>query len=471
MKFGRRFVLRGLGGVTLTLPLLEGLRPRRAGAQDDEGTLPFAIFLRQANGVAAEQNTDEIGAEPERFWPRTEGALTSESVAGRALDELDGLLGKLLVVDNINMEDFDYADGHARGALQCLTARGPETPGLGGDSEAAGESIDHFIGRNLNDGGRDSMFLYAGTNSGWLGGACISYRGSANRRAPLHNPLNAYQTMMGFDDATAEKIVQRQASINDMVRGQMQSLLARPELSSNDVRRLELHLQSIRDLESGLACNFTEDQQRTLEGLAEGYDSTDGDEVLAATRAHMEVAALAVACGYTRSVAIQVGNGNDGNTRFRDPDTGQQMENFHYISHRRLSHDSNGEVIPGSDLLHHKIDRQFAQTFRFLLERLDAYVMPDGQTLLDAGAAVWLSDLGNGPAHSAMRIPFVIGGGAGGVLRQGQYVRASGDRERNHAKMLNTIASAAGVRKENGDLVDDFGDESLPRGLIPEAMA
>lgn len=470
MKLRRRHVLRGLGGLTLTLPFLEGLQPRNAQAQE-EGTQPFAIFMRQANGVAAAQDTSEIGSEPERFWPRTEGVLDLANVQGRALDEFDGMLDKLLVVDNINMEDFDYADGHARGALQCLTARPPETPGQGGDSEAGGESVDHFIGRNLNAGGRDSLFLYAGRNNGWLGGACISYRGSANRRAPLHNPLNAYQTMMGFDDATAEKIVQRQASINDMVRGQMQSLLNRPELSANDVRRLELHLQSIRDLESGLACNFTEDQQRMLEGLAAGHDSDDGDQVLAATRAHMEVAALAVACGYTRSVAIQVGNGNDGSTRFYDPDTGQQMENFHYISHRRLSHDSNGSVIPGSDLLHHKIDRQFAQTFRFLLERLQAYVMPDGQSLLDAGVAVWLNDLGNGPAHSARRIPFVLGGGAGGFLKQGQYVRAGGDGERNHAKMLSKIASAAGVRKENGDLVDDFGDPSLANGLITEAMA
>ncbi|MCA9681674.1 MAG: DUF1552 domain-containing protein, partial [Myxococcales bacterium] len=163
---GRRAFLAGLGGVAVGLPFLEAFAPREAKAAD--GIEPFAIFFRQANGVAAEQNTD-LGAEPERFWPMAPGALNSANVAGRSLEELDGYLDRMLVVGNVSMENFDYADGHARGALQGLTAQGPVVAGLGGDSEAAGESIDHRIGRELNPDGRDSLFLYAGRNSGWLG--------------------------------------------------------------------------------------------------------------------------------------------------------------------------------------------------------------------------------------------------------------------------------------------------------------
>lgn len=266
-----------------------------------------------------------------------------------------------------------------------------------GDSEAAGESIDHRIGRELNPGGRDSLFLYSGKSGGWLGGPCISYRGPAQRRSALHNPWTAYQTIVGGDtslspEARAE-IVGRQKSVNDLVRGQLQSLMARPELSSNDKQRLQLHFDSVRDLEVALTCRLTKDKELLLQGESAGYDSADGNEVLSTARLHIDIAALALACGYTRSVALQIGSGNDGSTRYPDPDSGGLMaDNFHYISHRRKSHDSSGTIIDGSDLLHSKVDRHFAQLFKYLLDRLSAYDMPSGKPLLHHGVAVWYND-------------------------------------------------------------------------------
>ncbi len=467
MKMLRRHVLRGLGGAAVTLPFLEGLAPRRAVAAG-EAVPPFAIFFRQANGVACEQNTD-IGAEPERFWPISEGPLTADSVAGRAIDELSAYLDRLLVVGNINMQDFNYADGHARGALQLLTAQGPTVEGVGGDSEANGESIDNRIGRELNEGGRDSLFLYAGQPGGWLGGPCISYRGPAQRRAAIADPRQGYMGMMGIDEAQFADLAARQKSVNDLVRGQMQTLMARPELSAGDRMRLELHFDSIRDLENSLSCNFTAEQQAMLDGMSQGYDSDDGNAVLEAIKAHMHVAALAVACGYTRSVAIQLGSGNDGSTRFANLETGELMENYHYISHRRASHDSSGAIIPNSDLLHHYVDRHFARAFAYLLDRLAEYDLPDGSKLIDCGVAVWCNDDGNGPGHSPNNIPFVIAGSAGGFLKQGQYLRMPD--ETNHARMLNTLGSAAGLRKGDGSLIDDFGDPSLARAPLDQLLA
>ncbi|HJL16973.1 MAG TPA: DUF1552 domain-containing protein [Sandaracinaceae bacterium LLY-WYZ-13_1] len=471
MKLSRRLVLRGIGGAVLGLPLLEGLSGSRAQADGDAP--PFAIFLRQANGVAAAQDTSEIGSEPERFWPRDLGPLTRDSMAGRALEELDVWRDRLLVVRNINMEGFDYGDGHARGALQCLTARGPTVAGAGGDSEAAGESIDHRIGAEVNPDGRDSWFLYAGRNGGWLGGPCVSYRGPANRRSAIHDPYEAYRTLVGGDaglSAEAQRqIAERGRSVNDLVRSQLIRLQSRPELSAADKRRLDLHQSAIRDLEVRLSCQLDMEREAALEGAGSIYDSTDGDEVLAATRLHMDVAALAVACGVTRSVAIQVGSGNDGSTRYRDPTTGEQMENFHYLSHRRLSHGADGTIISDSDVKHAYVDRQFAQTFRHLLSRLAEYEMPSGGTLLDCGLAIWFNDLGNGPAHSRMNTPWIIAGSAGGQLRQGEYVEASGgERVVNHAQLLNTIGTAVGATNGSGGPLDDFGDPSLPGGLLDE---
>jgi len=469
-KVSRRLVLRGTGAVAVALPLLESHGGRQARAAI-EGTPPFGIFFRQANGVAARQDTQELGAEPERFWPHQYGPLTASNVESRAVGELVGYLDRLLIVHNVNMMEFDYGDGHARGALQGLTGRGPAAPGLAGASESGGVSLDHRIGAELNEDGRESLFMYAGQNNGWLGGACISYRGSADRRAPLHDPMSAYLQVMGIDGDSSMEFVLRQRSINDIVRDEMTTLLNSSRLSQADRERLEIHRAAIRDLENTLVCNYTLDRLSLLEADAAGYDSFDGDAVLAATRAHMSVAALAIACGHTRSVAIQVGNGNDGNTRYRNPETGDLMENYHYISHRRLSNGVDGEIIPDADRLHHLIDLQFARTFKHLLDDLAKYPTLEGASLLDAGFALWYSDLGNGPAHSPGNIPVVIAGSAGGFLKQGEYVRIdAAEFEPTHHRLLNTLGSAVGLRKTNGDLLDNFGDPSLPRGLLDQLM-
>ncbi|MCB9591870.1 MAG: DUF1552 domain-containing protein [Sandaracinaceae bacterium] len=465
LKLGRRIVLRGLGGAVLTLPFLESVGRPPAAHADSETS--YAVFFRQANGVAAAQST-ELGSEPERFWPRDVGALTTDSLRDRSLDELTDYRSQLLVLGNVNGQNFDYGDGHARGALQCLTARGPTVTGAGGDSEAGGESLDHRLGRELNADGRDSWFMYAGRNSGWLGGPCISYRGAGDRRSPIHDPREGYMTLVGGDaglSAEAQRqLAERGRSVNDLVRSQLARLMSTPQLSRADRDRIDLHQSAIRDIEVRLACQLPDDRVAELEGLGMAYDSTDGDEVLAAARLHMDVAALAIACGVTRSVAIQVGSGNDGSTRYRNLATGGQLENYHYLSHRRLSHDSSGAIISDADQLHAMVDRQFAATFRHLLDRLGEYAMPSGGTLLDCGVSCWLNDLGNGPAHSRQNLPWIIAGSAGGVLRQGEYLQVSGgDRSAvNIAQLLNTLATAVGVPMTN------FGDSSLPGGTLDE---
>jgi hypothetical protein len=466
MRIGRRMVLRGVGA-TLALPWLESFAglAGKVHAQVMPSSTQYAFFFRQASGVACAQNTGEIGQEPERFWPRTRGALDPANVQGRALDELTNYLDKLLVVGNVRYGDFDWGDGHAAGALMALTAARPVVNGAGGNAEAAGESIDHRIGRELNPNGRDSLFLYASSTGGWLGGPCVSYRGPGQRRAALHNPQDTWNAVVGSlgmapGAAGAAAAAARRRSVKDVLRGQIQSLLSHPRLGTADKRRLDLHFSTISDIETQLNCQRDENIERSLDGVATIFRSSDGPNIWRAARLHMDVAALAIACGYTRSVTLQIGSGNDGASRYMNPATGQLMENYHYISHRRLSHDSRGTVIAGSDLLHHQVDRQFAQAFRHMLDRLSAYSMPDDKTLLDHGVAVWFNDNSNGPAHSRSNVPWILAGSANGFLRQGQYINIAGNAG-NHAKLLNTIGSAAGIRKQNGGYLDDFGDQSL----------
>lgn len=479
MRFTRRHVLRGAAGVAIGLPALESFG-KKAFAQPVQATPPYVIFFRQANGIQQAGENNEIGREPERFWPSAFGALTAQTMDARtpegglrATGELASYRNQLLMI-RCNIAPYNYGDGHAAGAMQGLTAAEPLVPGQGGSSEAGGESIDHRIGRELNPGGRESMYLYAGRNSGWLGGACISYRAPGQKRAPQNNPWNAYQAFASdgatLPDTVQAAIARRGQSVNDLVRDQMQAILNHPRLSSSDRQRLDLHLQSIRDVEVALTCRLAADRERVLQNESPGFDSSDGDQVLETARLHMDVAALAVACGQNRAVAIQVGNGNDSLTQYRD-NNGNLMENFHYVSHRRLSHASDGAIIAGSDILHHQVDVQFARTFRHLLDRLSAYPDPAGGTLLDAGMAIWYNDLGDGPPHSPLSCPFVIAGSAGGQLRQGQYLNLDqGWGQWTHRRVLNTIGSVMGLTNARGEPLDDFGSSGSPGGRVSEML-
>jgi hypothetical protein len=66
----------------------------------------------------------------------------------------------------------------------------------------------------------------------------------------------------------------------------------------------------------------------------------------------------------------------------------------------------------------------------------------------------------------------VIAGSAGGVLRQGEYVRVADDTdEPTHGRVLNTIGSAAGLRKSDGGPIDDFGSPDQDRTVLGELLA
>jgi hypothetical protein len=295
----------------------------------------------------------------------------------------------------------------------------------------------------------------------------LSYRGANDRRGAQTNPKVAFDNIMGLvdlDEGTANALATRRQSVNDLVRNQMQSLLGRTDLSSDDRDRLDLHFTSIRDLEIQLADCAPLDAPTVNAIEAIDGDHQNGDRVVEVAQLHIDVIALALSCGYTHAVTLQVGNGNDG-TRYRWQ--GEEFPSYHWISHRIFADGSDGDPIPDAQSKHAAVDRIHAQLFGRLIDRLSAYTN-DAGTLLDKGVCAWINDLSNGPPHSINNLPYILAGGADGYLRTGAYVDAG---DVTHNKLLNTLATAVGLRKGNGGPVDDFGHSSLQGGLIDEMIA
>ncbi|KYF90518.1 hypothetical protein BE17_52895 [Sorangium cellulosum] len=455
----RRRVLRGLFGVTVALPFLETFAPRRAAAGTGD-VPPFAIFMRQANGVA-----QAAGDEPEMFWPSETGPLSKESLerdSDRAVSELKDHASKLIMVRGISFAFPQNGCGHSGGGNQCLTAARVSDNPKGNESLAMGESIDNRIAMELNSPGVEPLTLYAGKMAGYIN-EVLSYRGPKQLRAAERNPFNAYQKLFGLADVDTEvqqALTARRTSVNDLVRRDMQALMSRRDLSKSDRERLQLHFDSIRDLEVALACELPAERVAEMEAISPKVGSSDNIE--AVTRMQMDIIALAMACGVTRAATLQVGDGNDG-TEYTI--NGVRQKSYHKISHRIDSDGTSGPPIEGAQELHHQIDRIHARMFKHLLDRLSSYELGSG-TLLDHGVAVWLNDNAD-KYHSYRKVPYILAGGAAGFLKTGQFV----DVKVNNNKLLNTIGTAVGCTNGQGGPLDNFGDESLEGGLVDPIIA
>jgi hypothetical protein len=454
-NLSRRNVLLGLGGVSVGLPFLDSIAPKEAVAAG-ETALPFAIFCRQGNGVQQLINNDE----PERFWPSfAPGAMTQAQLAAdteRALSELSAHAAKLNIIRGIDFPGNGC--GHSGGGNQCLTAAKVSQSPSGNLSLAEGESIDNLIQRQLGDAGVEPLTLYVGPKYGYLD-EVMSYRGAQQLRAAENNPYNVYMDLFGLNNVDPEILAQLQKkrkSVNDLVRSDMQALLARKDLSKVDRQKLDLHFSGIRDLEIGLQCGLSDGEVADMQAMS--ANSNDDDLFEDICHLQMDVIALAMACGKARAATLQFGSGNCGVGFYVG---GNKQKSFHKISHRIDGDGDVGPPIPDADVLHHEIDRIHARLFGYLLTKLDSYEFSDG-TLLDAGVAVWLNDLGE-KYHSYRRVPYILAGGAKGKLTTGQYLDV-GSQTNN--KLFNVIGTALGCTKSGGQPLDNFGDSSLEPGYI-----
>jgi hypothetical protein len=454
--FNRRFVLRGLGGVVVGLPLLDVFQPRGAQAQNASQPIYSALLLQQIGAIQGN------GQDDDRFWPRATGTIERAALEGpdadRTISELAAYADKIACVQGM---DFHYSDNHDGGPIAASTAA--PIRGEGTDQLPVSESVDVFIAEQLTPG-VEPLTLYAGRKGTFRDDAFSFNRGGVLRIGD-NNPWNVYQRLIGLEGTDPElidKIATRRVSVNDLIRADLKQLLSRSDLSAEDRQRLDLHFTSVRELET----NTTSVVGPALDAAAlEAIDGahTENGNMEKVVRLQLDLIAFAFASNRVRTASLQIGGCND-HTRYTI--NGVEAPPYHYISHRIESDGGDGPPIENAVELHHQIDRIHARYFKYFLDRLSAYTLPGGGTLLDSSVNLWVNSVADGPPHSGNNVPHVFAGAAGGFLNMGQNIKTDGYTN----KALNTLASAAGVRKAGGALVDDFGDPEAT-GLLDELLA
>ncbi len=457
-RFERRRFLRG-AGVSLGLPLLDAFAPKRAAAAVAPG---YAVFVVGMNGV---QQAGGYGDEPERFWPSNTGALSRANMAadsGRAVSELVNHAEHLNIIKGLSFAFSNNGCGHSGGGNQVLTAAKVSPDLAKNKSLAMGPSVDYRIARALTN--QDPLALYAGPKHGYINDH-ISHRGAKDVIVAENNPWTTYArivAMTGGSKAASELLMARRKSVNDLLRKEIAVLLADPQLSSADRKRIEQHLSSVRDIEFRLRSELPPETMAELKDM-DGKHRVDGNR-LKIMDLQYDLLAMALSSGLARVGFLQVGDGTDGIGHIVN---GARTTSFHHISHRINSDGGEGTSISNADMLHHKIDRIVLGSFAKLLDKLQAVQTPTG-SLLDMGFAVWTNQLATG-SHRYKNVPYIVAGRAGGYLKTGQFVQVP-DKTMNN-KLLNTLITAAGVRTQAGGPVEDFGDPSLPKGLLTEIVA
>jgi uncharacterized protein DUF1552 len=435
--FSRRRFLVGAGGVTLGLPVLEGFLPKKAQAAT---TPPFLAIVCSDNGVV-QAKTGEV----EAWWPSQVGPLTQASMLAdkptRATGELSDYADRLLIVRGVGHSLTATGCNHASACAQILTGTA-KINGTSNQAQSSSVSVDTVIAKAVNPAGVDPLFLHAGMyqagGSGFNVPSYISYIAGNEQRPGIDSPLKAYQRMIGTLGTTGTtagsdpNLNLRRTSVNDLLRDQINALLARPELTADDKQRLQQHLATIRDIEVSIA-NATMPaakvtQMQTVDSAPYATANHETIQTL-----HMDLMVFAISSGYTRVAVLQVGDREDDHIY----DINGTSVQFHTASHR---------LVPNAYQLCQNIDRIQINHFKYLLDQLSAITTPAG-TLLDQGVAVNTNQIGTGPDHSYRPLPFLMAGTAGGFLKKGQYVDAG---TASTAQMLNTLAKAVGVTTSMG---------------------
>src|SRR5262245_35363231 len=219
-QIARRRFLRGLGGVMVALPALDIFHQRSAKAQQ-AGAPVYSMLMLQQNGALQGEG------EPDQFWPRNMGAISAASMMGedadRATSELAAYADKLNFVRGL---DVHYSNNHNGGPIAAST--GAPVTGEGPDQLSVAES-NHYLTASKMTHGKDTLTLYAG-RKGTFRDDAFSFGPGGELRIGDNNPWNVYQRVIGLegvDPEIVQKILQRRISVNDLIRQELNQLLAR----------------------------------------------------------------------------------------------------------------------------------------------------------------------------------------------------------------------------------------------------
>jgi hypothetical protein len=468
----RRFMLRGLGGVSVGLPLLEAMLPARAHAAAAQPRR-FLVWATP-NGTIVDRWICPVGASPSDF------------TLSEILTPLERHKADMVGVQNLRQ----YAGyGHEYGTT--LTGRNYIDKGYP-KIYATGPSLDQVIAKRW-EGQTPLPSLQIGVQvtgaretSGcmsWTAAPHQSVPGATQPLAAENNPFALFARLFstGTPQATAgvARSFSARRSVLDSVLSQSAALEQR--LGRNDRAILDNYLESVRSIEMQTVALATRAGQCAppktgTDPTAPGATTAwwlDQANVAPVIKLHADLIAAVFACDLTRVITLTVaGSGGDG----RRPPAGlpnMPPGDWHGISH--MVEKGNLDALTA-------IEKWYHGQLAVLLDSLKAARDATGASLLASSLVLTINEYGpNGAipslglaevnnSHRTIMMPILLFGQAGGALKTGRWVTTplvtpNQGLGRHTNQLWVSILNGLGIPDQT------FGDPRAMQGPLPGVFA
>jgi hypothetical protein len=430
----RRTFLRGVGA-TLALPLMDAMVPAFANTVKQGPRVGFVYFPH--------------GAVMDKWTPDTVGTGFAFKPT---LTPLEPYRDRLNIVSGLHHRAADSTAVHSLSPTTWLSGVRPK-PTQGVDA-FAGVTADQIAAQAI---GQEtilpSMELATEDHSGLIGACdrdygCI-YMNTLSWRTPTSpmpmeiNPRKVFERMFGQGGSVNDRLtrLQQDRSILDALSQQVTGL--QTQLGAYDREKLELYLESVREIERRLG--RAEDQVNANPDLAIP-ESPAGIPFVYEEHVNImfDLLALAYQADITRVFTFMMAREISNRTYPQVNVT----EGHHAVSHhqnRQVKLDMNA-----------RIQRYHVSLFARFLDKLDAMEDGDG-SVLDNTMLLYGSNMSNSNAHNHYPLPNVVVGGGAGRMQGGQHIQCA-----EHTPMTNLILTML----DKADVpVDTLGDST---GTISE---
>ena len=473
----RRTFLRGSGTVAVALPFLNMMRPTKA--QASEAVAPRRmVLLTTPNGTIADL-----------WFPDMSQIGKSDFKLSPILSPLEPHKKDITVL--LGVDNRVERSGHLKGMCSLYTGRKALQNGT--NNTASGPSLDQVVAKLLsqNTATRTPFSsLVLGTTTEYT--RATSTTSYIDKRTPMPKMAGAkamFEQIFGLTTGQNERLTAMRRSILDDVSEDLRAIKRRA--GRRDLERLELHLNSIREVELQLQRTANADE---LKGFMPGMTNDHNRALDEMIPQMFDVLALAFATDMTRSVNFNIRT--EGATSAYtfgwlgigpedDPYDGDNRADPVALNHHAMSHN---EHTPTNRSNLAAVGKFFVGEWAKFIEKLKGLKEVDDSSVFDNTVMVHSSPIARGGPHSCNDLPFLLMGGAGGRLKTGQFLNLRPDgstdfgkpeedpalhvhgwakfRGVSHTNVLLTVLHAMGFEDQTS-----FGDPEFCDGPISALLA
>lgn len=392
-KLTRRAMLRGLG-VTMALPWFESLavwgdEPRH-GRRASEAPVRLAVMF-SGNGFHGKE-----------WWARGAGKNLE---LGKVLTPLSEFREKTLFIRGLYNAEALKGNIHSSQTGNLLSG----APLASGGEIRSGTSIDQVLAQRYGNSTKVPSLVLGceHSNPSVHKNYSMLYSSHISWSSPTTpTPLEVYPAL-AFDRLFRDELNRGDKSVLDAVLGDATDF--RRHLGSNDQRKLDEYLDSVRDVEQRI-------DRAGKRGEVQGWRPTltkpnmprpaDGipQDIAEHMRLMCDIMVLGFQTDTTRICTLKL---NNDHSSLRFPNL-----KVDYMIHHLLSHSDTADWL--------KVNQFFVEQVAYVARKLAA-IQEGERTALDNSMILYCSSMMTG-SHDATQLPVVVLGGGGGRITGGRVL-------------------------------------------------